>query len=245
MPSRRKFLRRIGGVAALGVLAGSASYFDVGVVRTKVGGGFGDTIDFESPDSKSFVPPADFTAYADRMRKQHAAALPWTKPRSLTGEFVGTYAQQVDVVPSQRFAVQDAAVLVHRLDDARYQLRLWSAGRLLGKKYDVDPWGYYQETPAFTWLEQKVEAERDDQLSANRSLTASGGRVTVAGATATVPDGSFEMGLADDARYRSRWDGFRTDDVLLVGGCEVSFANGEQQRLDWTLSNGVGVRTPF
>lgn len=246
MPSRRKFLRRVGGVATLGTLAGSAAYLDIGFVRTKAGGNFGDTIDLESPDADAFVPSTDFTAYADQIREQYGeAAVPWTKPGSLSGEFVGAYARQVAVVPNQQFAVQDAAVLVHRLDDARYRLRLWSAGHLLGRKYEVDPWGYYREDPAFTWLEQEIDAEYDDQLSANRSLSTGGGSVDIAGASVTVPDGSYEMGLADDNRYRSRWDGFHASDIPLVGACEVSFANDAERRLDWTLSNGVGVRTPF
>ncbi|UPV74889.1 hypothetical protein M0R89_02175 [Halorussus limi] len=261
MPSRRKLLRRVGGVAAVGTVLGGAAHLDVGFVRTKLGGSFGGGIDLESPDDEAFVPPAEFAAYADRTRERYGdAALPWTAPESLAGEFVGAYTRREAVVPDERFAVQDAAVFVHRLDggngtgdsddtrrgaDARYRLRLWSAGRLLGRSYGVDPWGVYREDPAFTWLTQEVEAERDDQLSANRALSTGGGRVSVAGATATVPNGSYEMGLESDTRYRTRWDGFYRGAIPLVGTCEASFADGEARRLDWTLSNGVGIRTPF
>lgn len=248
MSSRRKFLHSVGGVTAVGTLAGTANYLDIGFVRTKAGGGFGDTIDLNSPDADTFVPPDEFGTYADQIQEQYgSAALPWRDLTSFTGEFVGAYTRQVSIVPDpdDRYAVQDAAVLVHRIEESRYQLRLWSAGRLLGRKYEVDPWGLYREDPAFTWLEQRVETERDEQLSASRALSTGGGRFTVAGGTVAIPKGSFDMGLADDTEYRSRWDGFHAGKVPLVGTCKLSFADGAEQRLDWTLSNGVGVRTPF
>ncbi|WP_232820537.1 hypothetical protein [Halorussus litoreus] len=248
MPSRRAFLRGVGGVAALGTIAASAAYADAGFVRTKVGGSLTDTIDLESPDDDVFVAPGEYAAYADRLRGRYdTASLPWSTPRSLAGEFVGAFERRMAVVPDRRLAVQDAAVLVHRLDDARYRLRLWSAGRLLGTSYRVDPWGLYREDPGFTWLEHGIDVGDDDdgKLSANRSLSTDGGRVEVAEATVPVPDGSFEARLADDARYRTRWDGFRRDEVLLVGSCELSFADGEEREFDWSLSNGVGIRTPF
>ncbi|WP_205427174.1 hypothetical protein [Halorussus sp. MSC15.2] len=256
MSSRRRFLRRVGGVAAVGTLLGGAAHLDVGFVRTKLGGDFGGALDLESPDSDEFVPPGEFAAYADRTREQYGdAALPWRKPTSLTGEFVGAYARQADVVPDERFAVQDAAVLVHRLDDgsdggeasgdARYRLRLWSAGRLLGRLYEVDPWGIYRERPGFTWLEHEVEAERDGQLSANRVRSTEDGRVEAADARVTVPGNSYETGLDGETVYRSRWEGFHRGEVPLVGSCELSFADGDKRRLDWSLSNGVGIRTPF
>lgn len=263
MPSRRKLLERVGGVAVAGSLVGGAAHLDVGVVRTKLGGNFGGDFDLESPDSDQFtlmddaqfVPPDEFSSYVDRTRDEYGdAALPWTDPESLPGEFVGTYARQVDVIPDRRFAVQDAAVLAHRLedvretdenDDARYGLRLWSAGRLLDRVYEVDPWGVYREDPAFTWLTHEVETDRDDQLSTDRTLLTDGGPMTVADATVTVPDGEYRIGVEDDVRYRTRWDGFHRGEIPLVGACEVSFAEGEKHALDWTLSNGVGIRTPF
>ncbi|MFC4447846.1 hypothetical protein [Halorussus aquaticus] len=256
MSSRRRFLRGVGGVAAVGTLLGGAAHLDVGFVRTKLGGGFGGSLDLDSPNAEEFVPPAEFADYADRMGEQYGdASLPWREPESLTGEFVGTYARQADVVPSERFGVHDAAVLVHRLDDgpdggegrddARYRLRLWSAGRLLGRAYEVDPWGVYRERPGFTWLEHEVEVERDDQLSADRALSTNGGRLVVAGARVTVPRGSYETGLEGGTAYRSRWEGFHRGEIPLVGSCELSFPDGERRRLDWSLSNGIGIRTPF
>lgn len=246
MPSRRRFLRRAGAVAGLGAVAATADRLGYGVVRTKAGGSFNETIDLEPTDSETFVPPADFAAYADRTRERYGdAAVPWTDPESLAGEFVGAHARREDIVPGERYAVQDAAVLVHRTGDARYRLRLWSAGRLLDEAYEVDPWGYYREDPAFTWLEHEVAAERDEQLSASRSLSTGGGRVDVAGGSASVPDGSYRTGLDGDARYRSRWEGFHAGPVPLLGACKVRFADRDDHRLDWTRSNGVGVRTPF
>lgn len=245
MATRRSVLRRLGLMATTVSLTATAGCLDAGVVRTKAGGGFGGTIDLESPDAEAFVLPDEFTTYANRSRDRYGElAVPWTEPTSLPGEFVGAYTRREDVVPNQRFAVQDAVVIVHRLDDVRYRLRLWSAGRLLGKTYEIDPWGYYRERMAFTWLEHDVTAARDDQLSTTHSLTTDGGRVSIANGDVTVPDGSYEMGLAD-ARYRSRWDGFHPGDVALIGACEVSFTDGDERRLDWTLSNGIGVRTPF
>ncbi|WP_238398160.1 hypothetical protein [Halorussus salinus] len=263
MPSRRKLLERVGGVAVAGTLVGGAAHLDVGVVRTKLGGNFGGDFDLESPDSDQFdlmddaqfVPPDEFSSYADRTREEYGdAALPWTDPESFPGEFVGTYARQEDVVPDHRFAVQDAAVLAHRLDDggtadknadARYQLRLWSAGRLLDRAYEVDPWGVYREAPAFTWLTHEVETDRDDQLSTDRRLATDGGSVIAADAAVTVPDGEYRIGIEDDTRYRTGWEGFHRGEIPLVGACEVSFAEEEEHALDWTLSNGVGIRTPF
>ncbi|MFC4549748.1 MULTISPECIES: hypothetical protein [Halorussus] len=246
MPSRRSFLRRAGTVAGLGVVAATADRLGDGVVRTKAGGTSDESIDLESPDSETFVPPADVAAYVSRTRERYGdAGVPWTDPGSLAGEFVGAYARREDVVPSERYAVQDAAVLVHHLGDARYRLRLWSAGRLLDEAYEVDPWGYYREDPAFTWLEHAVATDRDEQLSANRSLSTGGGRVDVAGGSVSVPDGSYRTGLDGDARYRSRWEGFHAGAVPLLGACEVRFGDGDDHRLDWTRSTGVGVRTPF
>ncbi len=224
MPSRRKLLERVGGVAVAGSLVGGAAHLDVGVVRTKLGGNFGGDFDLESPDSDQFtlmddaqfVPPDEFSSYVDRTRDEYGdAALPWTDPESLPGEFVGTYARQVDVIPDRRFA------------------------------YEVDPWGVYREDPAFTWLTHEVETDRDDQLSTDRTLLTDGGPMTVADATVTVPDGEYRIGVEDDVRYRTRWDGFHRGEIPLVGACEVSFAEGEKHALDWTLSNGVGIRTPF
>ncbi|WP_377075149.1 hypothetical protein [Natronoarchaeum mannanilyticum] len=126
-----------------------------------------------------------------------------------------------------------------------YRLRLWSAGRLLKQNYAVDPWGYYDEDPAFTRLEQAIEAGREDGLSANRSLSTDGGRVDVAGGAVAVPDGSYDVDIPEPARYRSRWEGFHSGVVPLIGACEVSFVTSEKQYLDWTLSNGIGIRTPF
>lgn len=246
MPSRRSVLEKVGGVAVLGTLGGVANYLGIGFVRTKAGGGFGGTIAFESPDSETFVPPTEFSTYVAEMQEQYGdAAVPWSNPDSFDGEFVGAYTRQNNIVPSEKYAVQDAAVLAHRLDDARYRLRLWSAGRLLDTKYEVDPWGYYREDPAFTWLEHEIEAETDDQLSTDRSVSANGGDLDVASGSVSVPNGSYDMGLADETRYRSRWEGFHAGEVPLVGACEVSFPDGAEQRLDWSLSNGVGVRTPF
>ncbi|UPW00921.1 hypothetical protein M0R88_02170 [Halorussus gelatinilyticus] len=262
MPSRRDFLRGVGGVAVARTLVGGAAHLDAGLVRTKLGSSFGGGLDLESAGGEQltpsgderFVPSDEYSSYADRTREEYGdAALPWTDPDALPGEFVGTHARQVDVIPEDRFAVQDAAVLVHRLNDgretekndARYRLRRWSAGRLLDRAYEVDPWGVYRENPAFTWLTHEVETERDDQLSTDRTLSTGGGQVTVADATVTVPDGEYRIGIEDDVRYRTRWDGFHRGEIPLVGTCEVSFAAGEKHALDWTLSNGVGIRTPF
>ena len=87
--------------------------------------------------------------------------------------------------------------------------------------------------------------EYDDHLSTSQSLSTDGGRIDVAGGMVTVPDGSYEMGLEDDVRYRSRWEDFYTGIIPLVGACEVSFAHADERRFTWNLSNGVGIRTPF
>ena len=246
MPSRRQFLRGVGGTALLGTAAGSAAYLDLGFVRTKAGGGGTNTIDLASPDSEIFIPPEDFDAYATQMHEQYGdATIPWTEPESLDGEFVGAYTRQETIVPTEQYAMQDATILAHRLG-SRYKIRLWSAGRLLGKKYDVDPWGLYQEETAFTWLEQEITVDYDEELSADTAQSGSG-RTSVAGGTVTVPDGSYEMGLSpvNEVNYRSRWEGFATTDVPLIGACEVQFETDTKSRLDWSLSYGVGIRTPF
>lgn len=247
MPSRRQFLRGVGGTALLGTAAGSAAYLDLGFVRTKAGGGGTNTIDLASQDNEVFIPPENFDAYATQMHEQYGdATIPWTDPESLAGEFVGAYTRQETIVPTEQYAIQDATILAHRLGSRRYKIRLWSAGRLLGKKYDVDPWGLYQEETAFTWLEQEITVDYDEQLSADTAQSGSG-RTSVAGGTVTVPDGSYEMGLSpvNEVNYRSRWEGFATTDVPLIGACEVQFETGTEPRLDWSLSYGVGIRTPF
>ncbi|MDS0295012.1 twin-arginine translocation signal domain-containing protein [Halogeometricum luteum] len=245
MPSRRNFLRRVGATAAVGSVATTAGCLNGGFVRTKLGGGSTDTVDLSSPDDDVFVPPDRFDAYRNRMRAEYgAAAIPWSDPDSLPVRFLGARARRMEITPSRRLAVQDAALLVHRLADERYRLRLWSAGRLLGKRYEVDPWGYYTEEPAFTWLEQEIEAEADDHLSAGRSLSTDGGRVRAAGGAVTVPDGSYESNVERET-YRSRWEGFHPGVVPLVGACELSFVDPSERRFTWSLSNGVGIRTPY
>ncbi|MDS0300121.1 hypothetical protein NDI76_15350 [Halogeometricum sp. S1BR25-6] len=245
MSSRRNFIRRAGATAAVGVVAATAGCLNGGVVRTKLGGGSTDTVDLSSPDDDVFIHPDQFDAYRNRMRAEYgAAAIPWSDPHSSPGRFFGAHARRMEIVRSRRFALQDAALLVHRLADDRYRLRLWSAGRLLGKRYEVDPWGYYTEEPAFTWLEQEIEADSGDRLSAARSLSTDGGRVGVAGGAVTVPDGSYESGIGGET-YRSRWEGFHTGVVPLLGACELSVADPSERRFTWRLSNGVGIRTPY
>ncbi|MFC7138010.1 hypothetical protein ACFQRB_19220 [Halobaculum litoreum] len=149
------------------------------------------------------------------------------------------------IVPGRRLGVHDAAVLVHRLDERRYRLRAWSAGRLLGREYEVDPWGYVREDPGFTWLEQEIEPEGESTLSASRSDSTAGGTVEVTGLSVGVPDGRFESGADGSDRFRSRWEGFHRGLVPVIGACEVSFAPDDERRLDWHLSNGIGIRTPY
>lgn len=243
MPSRRKFFMRVGGAVSLGVLTGSAGCLRT--TRTKFGGGSTRTIDFESPTSETFVSPSEVPPYIDRMRERYEdVAVPWMKPRSLPGNLVGMYTRQEAIIPSNRYAVQDAAVLVHHLVDTRYRLRLWSAGRLLRRTYGDDSWEIYQKKMAFTQLEQELEVNYENQLSTDRSFSGDGGSVNVAGETMIVPDGSYEMGLIDETRYHSHWNGFHANDVPLIGVCEVSFADSAERRLDWTLDYGIGVRTP-
>lgn len=246
MPSRRRFLQRICATAATGTLAATAGCLGGEFVRTKLGGSFTTLINLSSPEEDRFTLPDQFTTYVNQMREAYGeAAIPWQEPGAFTGEFVGAYTRQEEVHPNHRFAVQDATVLVHRLDEARYQLRLWSAGRLLGKSYEVDPWGYYTEEPAFTWLEQAIEVEYDDHLSTRHSLSSNEGRVNVAGGAVTVPQGSYSGEVVNEVHYRSRWESFYAGVVPLIGACEISFSDREERRFNWELSNGVGIRTPF
>ena len=246
MPSRRRFLRRIGATATTVSLAAMSGCLGAGSVRTKVGGGWSNTIDLSSPDDDVFVPPNQFTTYVNRMREAYdEVAIPGLETKSLAGDFVGAYTRQEVIVPDRRFAVQDAAILVHRLDETCYRLRLWSAGRLLKKNYEVDPWGHYKKELAFTRLEQGISVKHNDNLSTNRSISTSGGHVDVAGEVVTIPDGYYNAGLADNVRYRSRWEGFHAGTVTLLGACKVSFTSAEEQQLEWEISNGVGIRTPF
>lgn len=240
MPSRRDLLRGAGGLAVLGVAAVSLSR---GVVRTRIGIGGSWSIDLEEPDDETFVPPDRFGPYRDELREQYGTdAIPWTAPSTLDGDFLGAFRREEPIVPDNRYAVQTATLLVHELGDGDYRLRLWSAGRLLDRRYPVDPWGLYTETPAFTRFEQGIEADIGATVTTDSVLTRGGGPLTLGGGTVTVPEGTLRT-RSDDG-YRTRWEGFHAGVVPIVGACRVRFEAESPRRLRWQLSNGVGVRTP-
>ncbi|MFC7070479.1 hypothetical protein [Halobaculum lipolyticum] len=246
MPSRRQLLRRIGASAATPAVLTTAGCIGDGTVRTKLGGASTDTIDFSSPDDDVFVPPNQVPAYLERIEAEYGeAAFPWTDISALAGEFVGAYTQQMEIVPDDRFAVQDAAVLVHRLDSSRYRLRAWTGGRLLGRQYEVGFGGHIQRDPAITWLDQALERKHDSELTTDYALSTTGGRVAFADGAVRIPEGSFDAEITESERYQTRWEGFYTGIVPLIGVCDVSFPQTVAKQLTWELSNGVGIRTPI